>query len=254
MIRITSLLALTAISAFAAPARAVDSASVTPVDRIEEKTWGGMWKARHELLVKRANENPAGISLVFVGDSITQGWEGAGKAEWQKRFAKYGALNLGISGDRTENVLWRLRNGEWPAALKPKVAVVMIGTNNMARPATHTPEGAAEGVKRIVEEILARSPGTRVILHPVFPRGATPSDAHRLMNDKTNAIVAKLGERPGVSLLDIGGKFLDAKGGLSKAVMPDLLHPNAKGYAIWGAALEPEVAKLIPSAEKNDAR
>ena len=220
--------------------------SVTPVPRNAVKWWPG----RHELSVKRANTEPEKTKLVFVGDSITQGWEGGGKKEWAAHFAKYNALNLGFSGDKTEHVLWRLENGEWPAALKPKVVVVMIGTNNLNNPVPHPAEDTAKGVTRVIEKIRTLSPDSTIILHPIFPRGATPADKRRKSNEKTNATIAKLADGSHVRLLDVGAKFLDDKGNLPKSVMPDLLHPNAEGYKIWAETVAPEIDKLIGSAAK----
>jgi len=248
--RSTTLLALTTL--FLTPGLRAEPAATpaSPATTAAARDGGTLkwWNARHELIKKRAEAAPEKVELVFVGDSITQGWEGGGKAEWAKHYARFDALNLGISGDRTEHVLWRLQNGEWPAALKPKVAVVMIGTNNTA--AGHKPEAIAEGVRLIVEDILKRSADTQVVLLAVFPRGATPADAKRLNNDKVNAILAKLDGRKNVHFLDIGPKFLDASGTLSKSIMPDLLHPDAAGYKIWADALDEKLKEYGLSRTK----
>ena len=220
--------------------------SVTPVPRNATKWWAD----RHELSVKRANTAPEKTKLVFVGDSITQGWEGGGKKEWAAHFAQYNALNLGFSGDKTEHVLWRLENGEWPAALKPKVVVVMIGTNNTNKPVPHPAEDTAQGVTRIIEKIRTLSPDSIILLHPIFPRGATSTAGLRLNNDKINVIITKLADGRHVRIVDVGSKFLDEKGNLPKSVMPDLLNPNAEGYKICADTLAPEIDRLMGAGAK----
>ncbi|GAA5496070.1 hypothetical protein Rhal01_02251 [Rubritalea halochordaticola] len=218
------------------------SRSTVPAERTDK--WAPSWKERHELLVKRANTNTKDYQLVFVGDSITHSWERAGKKVWADNFAKFGALNLGIGGDRTEHVLWRLQNGAWPKDLKPKVAVVMIGTNNTGFEKGQPAEETAAGIQLIIDEIHQRSPETQIILHAIFPRGANPKDGKRVTNNKINTLISKLGERDYVHYADIGNKFLDPKGQLPKVIMPDRLHPNARGYQIWATALKPELEKL----------
>lgn len=240
------LLALIAAPAFAETAKPAARSTTEPVSR-NETAW---WKARHEATIKRVAQDPGKVKLVFVGDSITQGWEGAGRAEWKTHFAKYDPVNLGFGADHTEHVIWRLENGEWPAALKPKVVVVMIGTNNTGHKPSSAPQDTAAGISTIIEKIRKASPDSVILLHPIFPRGATPADPFRQINDKVNALIAKLADGTHVKLVDFGAKFLDDKGGLSKTIMPDLLHPNAAGYKIWREALMPEIDKLIAPTTK----
>jgi lysophospholipase L1-like esterase len=179
------------------------------------------------------------INLVFVGDSITDGWRGGGKAVWQKQFAPYKALNLGISGDRTEHVLWRMKNGELDG-YKAKLFVIMIGTNNGGDSAPDV----ATGIDAIVKEIKAKQPQARILLLGIFPRSEKP-DATRAKNDEVNKIIAKMDDNKTLKYLDIGDKFLTADKTLSKDIMPDFLHPNAKGYDIWAQAIEPTVKQLL---------
>jgi beta-glucosidase len=193
----------------------------------------------HDNFVKIAKEGKA--KLVFLGDSITAGWNGNGKEVWPKAFGKYKPANFGIGGDRTQHVLWRITNGELDG-IKPKAFVIMIGTNNSGG---HTPEQIAEGVQAIVAKLRAKLPETKVLILAIFPRGADEKDARRQVCMKTNAIVAKLADEKMVFYLDIGPKFLAADGTLSKEVMPDLLHLNPKSYATWAEAIEPTLAKLL---------
>jgi lysophospholipase L1-like esterase len=197
------------------------------------------WKERHELINSRVKAGP--IDLVFIGDSITQGWEGGGKKVWEEFYSKRKAANLGIGGDRTQHVLWRLDNGNIEG-IKPKLAVVMIGTNNSGN---NSSEQIAAGVKAIVEKLQAKTPETKILLLAIFPRGANADDARRKVNQGANALIAKMADDKKVFYLDFGAKFLKEDGTLSKEIMPDLLHLNEKSYRIWAEAIEPQVAQFL---------
>jgi lysophospholipase L1-like esterase len=182
--------------------------------------------------------------LVFIGDSITQGWEGAGKAVWEEFYGNRKALNLGYSGDRTEHVLWRLLSGELNE-VDPKAYVLMIGTNNTGHREAPSAETAG-GIKLILDLLRDRSPDAEILLLSVFPRGEKPDDRKRVLNDGVNRIIegyAKGDEK--IHWLSMDQAFLAEDGTLSKEVMPDLLHPRAKGYRMWAEAMEPELKKLL---------
>ncbi len=214
--------------------------SVTPVPHTVY--WAAdWWLPRHKAIVNNPNKNKA--QLIMLGDSITQGWEDAGKAIWQKNYAKYNALNLGFGGDRTEHVLWRLRNGELDG-LNPKVAVVMVGTNNTG----HRHEAAAQtvaGIQAILAEMKARLPNTKILLLAVFPRDAKPDSFARQLNVAVNQQLKKTSFDKNVTYLDINDKFLTADGALEASIMPDFLHPNAAGYQIWATAMAPMLESLM---------
>lgn len=203
----------------------------------------GGWLKRHEGFVAEAKKGECG--LLFLGDSITDGWRNKPKAIFDEAFGAYRPLNFGISGDRTQHLLWRLRNGELDG-LAPKAAVVMIGTNNIGQKDPEPPASAIEGVKAVVEEIHKRSPATKVLLLGVFPRGEKPEHPLRAQVKEINAAIAALddgGKR--VRYLDLADKFLQADGSLAKDVMPDFLHLSEKGYRIWADALREPVAALM---------
>jgi lysophospholipase L1-like esterase len=181
--------------------------------------------------------------IVFVGDSITEGWEKDGREVWQQHYARHHALALGFGGDRTENVLWRLQHGEIDG-LSPKAVVLMIGTNNTGHRA-EDPRTTAAGIKRLLDEIRRRLPKTQVLLLAVFPRGEKPDDHLRQINARVNQAIAGYADGRAVHFLDINPALLNADGTLSKDVMPDLLHPSARGYAIWQRAMEPTLQKLL---------
>ena len=230
-------------SVFAAvTCQAQDAPAATPVKALvpEARPEAGC-QARHASFNETSKKGEA--RLVFLGDSITQGWEGDGKAAWDAHWAALKPANFGIGGDRTEHVLWRLDNGNYDG-LEPKLTVLMIGTNNTGHrmdPAADT----AAGVKAIVEKLKAKQPGMKILVLGVFPRGATPADKMRARNTEINALVAPLADGKTVFFEDISAKFLQPDGTLTKEIMPDLLHLSPKGYEIWAAAIEPRVKELL---------
>ncbi len=208
---------------------------------------GDWWMPRHEQKLAE-KEQAEKIDLVWIGDSITHGWEGTGKKIWDEKFAPRHSLNLGYSGDRTEQVLWRLQHGE-VEGIAPKGVVIMIGTNNTGHrqdPADQT----AAGVRAIVAELRQRLPEAKILVLAIFPRGETTDDPLRRLNTDINALLAEMateddGDGDMVSFLDINASFLADDGTLPKSIMPDLLHPNEAGYQKWAEAIEPAIVKLL---------
>lgn len=197
--------------------------------------------ASHEKFVAIAKEGKAGV--VFLGDSITAGWN-AKKDIWDKAFGKYQPANFGIGGDRTQHVLWRITNGELDG-IKPKAVVIMIGTNNSG---SDPAEGIAKGITKIVETVRSKQPQAKILLLAVFPRGNKPGGELGAQNEKlkeVNAIIAKLDDGKHVFFLDIGAKFVQGGGPISKEIMPDFLHLSPRGYQIWADAISPKLAKLM---------
>ena len=213
----------------------------------------GGWVKRHESFNEISKKGEA--QLVFLGDSITQGWEGNGKEVWAKTWAPYKAANFGIGGDRTEHVIWRLQNGNFDG-IKPKLVVLMIGTNNtghQGRPAAEhggvayasSAEQTAEGVKMILDILGKKLPETKVLLLGIFPRGATKEDAMRKQNVATNNLISGFADSKRVFYMDIGNTFLKPDGTLPKEIMPDLLHLSPQGYQMWTDAIEGQVKALM---------
>ena len=235
---VLSFAAIVALCAATLPAQKV----ATVHDALKPVPRAGRWMKRHEAMNERVRKG--NVDLVFIGDSITQGWEGRGKTVWAKHYGKRSAVNLGIGGDRTQHVLWRLDNGNLQE-ISPKLAVVMIGTNNSG---SNSPEQIAEGITAIVHKIRSSTPDTKVLLLAVFPRGTDSADKRRKVNEATNAIVKKLDDGQHVFYLDIGAKFLNDEGVLTREIMPDLLHLSEPGYEIWADSIEPHVAKLMGDA------
>lgn len=207
--------------------------AITPAPR------DGNWMKRHESFNERVKKG--NVDLLLIGDSITQGWEGAGKNVWAKHYTPRNAVNLGIGGDRTQHVLWRLENGNIDG-ISPKAAVLMIGTNNSG---TNSSVQIAEGVEAIVKKLREKLPKTKILVLGIFPRGADVNDTKRKVNVGANLSIRKLADGEMVHYLDIDDKFLNDDGTLSKEVMPDLLHLNEKSYTTWAEAIEPKVKELM---------
>jgi lysophospholipase L1-like esterase len=182
-----------------------------------------------------ARARRGGIDIVFLGDSITEAFATVGRDAWQQHIAPLGsAVNFGIGGDRTEFVLWRVRNGELDGT-NARVVVVMIGTNNLE---TSSPADIARGVAAVVTSVRAKLPHAIVVLNALLPRGA-PNDPLHSRLARANALIAHLADGRHVRWVDAGPRFLDAHGAIASGLSLDLLHPSAAGYAIWGTALDP---------------
>src|SRR6185295_20244752 len=165
-----------------------------------------------------------------------------GKQVWTDRYAKYNAVNLGIGGDRTQHVLYRLQNGNLEG-IKPKAAVVMIGTNN-SNGEDNSAQQIAEGVKAIVKELRTKEPQMKILVLGIFPRGEN-INPQRGKITQCNQIIQKLDDGKNVLYLDIGHRLLEEDGTLSATIMPDYLHLSPKGYEIWAEAIEGKLAELL---------
>jgi N-acetylglucosamine-6-sulfatase len=239
---------LTAIvlSAFAGlAAHAAELETTTPV---AAKTNGEQWwNGNCERILADIKKMEGEFDVGVVGDSITARWRG--EELWAKHWGAYRAVNMGIGGDRTQNVLWRLQNGELDG-YKAKLFVVMIGTNNLFDRKTE-PADAAAGIKAIIDLIQTKQPQARILLLGIFPRGEKPNPGR----DKiaaTNELISKF-QGGAVHYMDIGAKFLDPDGTISKEVMHDSLHLAPKGYDIWAEAIGEKVKELVgegPSGQK----
>jgi lysophospholipase L1-like esterase len=245
---VAALAAVLQLNAFAqtnapeAVAAAHVNKAIIPVPRA-----GNAITNRQALVLQRAKAAPGDYDIEFIGDSITQGWEGAGKNVWKEIGDKYKVINFGVSGDRTEHVLWRFEQGQLDG-IKAKVAVVMIGTNNSNKNKdgsdTYTDNDILEGVTAIVNQIRTRQPDTKILLLGIFPRGKTFNPQRgRLL--EINQVLAKLDDGKNIFYLDFGSQYVENDGTISKNIMPDALHPNEAGYKIWDAAMEPKLKELI---------
>jgi lysophospholipase L1-like esterase len=203
---------------------------------------------RHEGFLAIAKKGD--IDVLFMGDSITDGWRNAGKLVFEKHFVPLKTANFGIGGDKTQGILWRMDHGELEG-YTPKLMMLMIGTNNIGgvkkdgTATGNTAEEIAEGIKAIVEKFRGKFPQAKVLLLAVFPRNVSPDSAQRAAVNNINKIIAKFDDGKSVRYLDIGNKFLNKDGTLPKDIMPDALHPNLRGYEIWAEAVLPTVHEML---------
>jgi lysophospholipase L1-like esterase len=206
---------------------------------------GEIWMTVHRAFLKQAEERKP-VELLFLGDSITQGWHATGTETWERFYVPRHVLNFGIGGDRTEQVLWRLDHGE-VANLAPKVVVLLIGTNNVGR---NTNEEVSEGVKAVVGRLRSKLPKSKILLLGLFPRGQSddPTPTEMAVDSRLasiNKIVAKLDDGKMIKFLDIGKAFLNGDGQIPRSVMPDFLHLSRTGYRIWADAMEPTLWEMM---------
>ena len=202
----------------------------------------GPWMQLHERYLERAKQGE--IDLLFLGDSITQGWNN--NATWKRFFDPRRAANFGIGGDRTQHVLWRLEHGEIDG-IRPKVVVLMIGTNNVGGNST---DEIAAGIEAIVQRLRDKLPESKVLLLGVFPRGASrPKDQTAVAPDprisEINDKISRLDDGKMIKYLDIGKHFLTTDGQVPKDLMPDFLHLSSRGYRTWAEAIEPVLWDLM---------
>ncbi|MGK0483779.1 MAG: enterochelin esterase-like enzyme/lysophospholipase L1-like esterase [Planctomycetota bacterium] len=224
-----------------------DAPGVTPklaiMPEVQDASWAqSWWMPRHEAKLA-ARKSMGRVDLLMIGDSITHEWENPGREVWDEYYGDRHALNIGFSGDRTEHVIWRLQNGAVDD-IQPKLAVLMIGTNNTGH-RQEKAEHTAAGVQRVIAELRLRLPETKVLLLGVFPRGGTSEDPLRKLNDSINGIISGFADEKSVWYLDLSKTFLEADGVLSREIMPDLLHPQLKGYRRWAEAMEPTLVRLL---------
>jgi lysophospholipase L1-like esterase len=240
----------------AAPATTAAPAPATPPPKVDASAAivkpGPGFQQRHESFLARGKAGP--IGLLFIGDSITDGWNNATRQHiWKKYYDQYEPANFGIGGDQTQHVIWRIENGELEG-LHPKVTVVMIGTNNTPG---HNAEEIAAANKKIVELIRTKT-GSKVLLLAIFPRGAgknqqgvipeanvTRAAKQMEIIKGANQILTKLDDGVNVRFLDIGEKFLGQDGKIPFSIMPDQLHPNAAGYQLWADAMQPLLTEMM---------
>jgi beta-glucosidase len=198
-------------------------------------------ESRQALVLQRAKESPGEYDIEFIGDSITQGWEEAGANAWKKYYGKRKVINMGVTGERTEHVLWRFENGQLDG-IKAKVAVVLIGTNCSGGQA---PEAdIVEGVTAVVQQVRTRQPATKILLLGIFPRGQTFS-VQRGQVLQVNQALAKLADGKNIFYMDFGSQLIEPDGSISPGIMPDFLHLSERGYEIWGNAIEPKLKELL---------
>ena len=200
--------------------------------------------ALHAKFLKRRGLGPIGI--LFLGDSITQGWNLGGNLIWNDYYSRFDAANFGIAGDTTQGVLWRIEKGELDG-INPKVVVLLLGINNILT--GYPANDVMKGIEKVVQEIHGKLPHSKLLILGIFPIGADPADPRtalaRAKIKTVNHELAALDDGNKTRFLDIGDKFLDPNGKLSPEVMPDAVHPSAKGYKIWANAMSQLLNEML---------
>lgn len=244
---VTDALGLITSSAYT-EAGASENSACQPKGKLEKDFYE--WEARHEAVLEAKTRIQPDI--VMLGDSITHLWGGEppepkgnrGGAEWQALFGDRKVVNMGFGWDRTQNILWRIAHGELDG-IKPRLIVVHIGTNNLANTTNaraNTPEEIAEGIQAVTLQAKAKCPGAKIVLMAVMPRGEKPDNQQQAALDQVNALLPAVAKVTGANLIDLKDKLRDGPGGtITTEMMPDFLHPSAKGYAVWAEALRPHL-------------
>ena len=228
-----------ALTALGHSSYAQDSGTV-PVKRAIDYDWMSVatWDKMHAEDVLAAQYDQADV--LFVGDSITAGWDWQ---IWEKNFKPLNAANFGIGGDHTGNVLWRLQHGAI-GKLQPKLIVLLIGTNNIGG-LQESAEQAANGVTRVVQQLQLAWPNSKILLNAVFPADQDGKSPKRATIKQLNKIIAKLDNKSTVFFKDYGPLLLEKNGDISPEIMADFLHPTAKGYQVWADAMLPDIQQLL---------
>lgn len=198
------------------------------------------WTLRHDEFLAEARQDD--VHVVFLGDSITEGWEDAGSAVWEQNLVPLAAVNFGINGDRTQHLLWRITTGGELQGLQPKAVVLLIGTNNIP---SDTPAEIVAGVAAVLKEVRRQAPQARVLLLGLFPRRPHAANPARIKIREVNRRLAAFDDGDHTRFLDLTGRFLDERGELSRDVMPDYLHLSENGYQIWAEAILPTLKEWV---------
>lgn len=222
-----------------------DSSAVHPTARVE-----GWWQRRVDADLERVRSG--GIRTVLLGDAITQGWSNTGREAWRRFWVPRAAVNLGVSGDRTQNVLWRLDHGLLDAlaaeANDVRAVVLMIGTEN-SNADDNTAEEIAAGIGAITARLRRALPKAKILVLSIFPRGEKPDTQRGKCVMASTLAATALAKDQMVVCKDIGRAFVEADGTVRRAVMPDFLHLSADGYEAWAKAIVDDVDAMLGTAK-----
>jgi len=206
------------------------------------------WQDRHQRKLKLAEKNRKNTELLLIGDSITHALDKEPCAVvMEKFFKKYNPHNLGFGADRTENVLWRLANGEL-TGINPKLAVIMIGTNNTDGehyPTTNSGFEVAEGIIKICQQVRRQLPQTKILLLSIFPFGKDPDNKRRADNAEASLIASNIADGKNVFYCDLNDCFLNPDKTINTSIMPDYLHPSPAGDWIWAKNMQPVIDTIL---------
>lgn len=239
----------------AAPGAWAQAPAPWPADAPRARTDANSQQAHLDLLAKAAK---GGVDLYFVGDSIARRWGTSDAAyasyleNWKQNFWGWNAGDFAWGADRTENILWRLENGELDN-VNPKVIVILAGTNNVGtRPGDAAKvEDVVRGLKAIVDKCLEKAPRATVILTAIFPRNDNLAVVPTIA--AINARLATLADGRRVRFLNVNDKLADKDGVLFDGMMnADKLHPAVPGYQVWADGLKPILTELLGPRAATD--
>ena len=203
---------------------------------------GDSWLKLHEQHVKSVQASQELIDVLLVGDSITIQWG----ESWKKHFPNLKVVNIGIGGDKTQNVLWRLDHGG-VEGLQPKAIVLMIGNNNMFFTPETGIEAAAKGIEMCVKNLREKFPAAAIIVAKILPANSPGTPFYEDIK-KTNAALdpIKLETDPKVKVLDLWSDFTNSDGTLKPGLFtPDNVHLSSAGYAVYAGRLQPLLEPLL---------
>ena len=218
-----------------------DTMASRPIPRPYSHMWS-LWMKHHNGLADGLAKQEK-VDLLMVGDSITFRFARAGRKVFEQYYKPRNGYNFGSSGDRTEHILWRLRNGKLDS-IRPKLVTLLIGTNNLMRK-EETPEQTAYAIDAITKELRQRLPEAKILILGIFPRGRTVDDPGRLRNEKVNSLISKLQDSEKIFYLDVGHVFLNPDRTINTDLISDTVHPNEKGFEAWAEAMEPTIKRLL---------
>ncbi|SHK04791.1 Lysophospholipase L1 [Rubritalea squalenifaciens DSM 18772] len=223
------------------------NSAIEPKQKLENDFYD--WHQRHKAVLELVKKKQK-VDLVFIGDSVTHMFGGEPKSSvaighkvWSQYYGQRNAINLGFGWDRTQNVLWRIQNGELEG-IHPKVVVLMIGTNNLTgtkNARANTPEEIVEAIHLICETIHDQLPDSKVLLLSVLPR---KNPKHLEPIREINKLLSELPERDYRTFLDMSSEFADQNGHFGDKLRRDDVHPNQAGYEVWAKTMEPVLERL----------
>ncbi|MDO4627966.1 MAG: GDSL-type esterase/lipase family protein [Planctomycetia bacterium] len=218
--------------------------TLVPANKMHE-AW---WKARHEANCARIAQG--NVDFLLIGDSITHGWDGAGKEIQAFFYGDRNYVNMGFGGDQTQHVLWRLNDAPMDK-IQPKAAMLLIGINSLWGDWENCSENVALGIQACVDKLQALYPDIKILVLDIFvvlepesacrPRAAAASAKMReLLRDYKN-----------VQFMDINDLWLNEKSEIPRELMGDLVHPSREGYILWGNRVEPVIAEMLGDKAKE---
>ena len=202
------------------------------------------WRMRHAERIADARSHADTMKTLFIGDSITGGWRDIGKEIWDREFVSLNAVNIGIAGSQTSHILWQIEHGAIDG-IHPKVAILMIGVNNLVFSPSQSSSDIARGIKAIISQLRKRLPETKILLLGTFRKDRSEGSLDRVKIKEINQKISRLSNSRMIRFEDIGDRFLDHSGGLTPEISPDGVHLTPKGYQVWADSILPILKEML---------